>query len=84
MCQPLEGSLANKRLIVSESSFTFQDIVDVSNEDFPQLKEKIMVGKPGAGARRLQGISILDNSKTEELLNFKLISFKQSVGDTVT
>lgn len=43
-----------------------------------------MVGKLGAGAGRLQEISILDNSKTEELLNFKLISFKQSIDDTVT
>lgn len=43
-----------------------------------------MVGKPGTGARRLQEISILDNSKTEKLLNFKLISFKQSIDDTVT
>lgn len=77
------AELAGQRLIVAAARFSFQDIVDVLNEDFPQLKGKIAIGKPGAGKRRLKEISVLDNSKTKKLLGIDFMPFSKSIDDTV-
>ena len=47
-----------QRLIMYNCKFASQDIIDVLNEDFPQLKGKVPVGKPHTGALDLSLIHI--------------------------
>lgn len=73
-----------KRLMLCETRFSLQDILDVLNEDFPQLKGKIQEGKPHTGAQHAeQGVTI-DNSKTKNILGFKFRTFRESIDDTCT
>lgn len=76
--------LIGQRLILSEGRFTMQDFADIINEDFPKLKGKIAVGKPGSGQDLLKSIAKLDNSKTKRLLGFKFRSLQETVDDTVS
>ncbi|CAL9728541.1 NADPH-dependent methylglyoxal reductase Gre2p [Monosporozyma unispora] len=72
-----------QRLILHGGKFSSQDIADVLNEDFPQLKGKIPVGKPHTGVLGVgeKGVTV-DNSKTKQILGFKFISFRQTIHDT--
>ncbi|SCU83696.1 LADA_0C13014g1_1 [Lachancea dasiensis] len=75
-------NLAGQRLILSEGRFTLQDIADTINADFPELRGKIVVGKPGSSKEKLSSIAKLDNSKTKALLGFKFKTFREAVDDT--
>ncbi|SCU89865.1 LADA_0F00188g1_1 [Lachancea dasiensis] len=74
--------LIGQRLILSEDRFTLQDFADTINADFPELKGKIAVGKPGSSKERLSSVATLDNSKTKALLGFKFKTFRETVDDT--
>lgn len=68
------------RLLISECSFAAQDILDILNQHYKQLKGKLPVGKPGSKPAELWKI---DNSNTRRLLGFEFIQLKQSVVDSV-
>ncbi|QLL31156.1 hypothetical protein HG536_0B00140 [Torulaspora globosa] len=71
-----------KRLILSNGPFTYQDLEDIVNEDFPQLKGKILVGNPGSGKDIHKTMPTIDNSKTREILGYPFKSLKETVDDT--
>lgn len=72
-----------QRLGLCGGKFDAQDIVDILNEDFPQLKGKIPTGdNPGRGASVTNTSSTFDNSKSKKILGFKFITLHKSVHDT--
>lgn len=78
-----EKPIANERLILNADRFTGQDLLDVLNAEFPDLKGKIPVGEKGAGAGIIKTLSKIDNSKTKELLGFPLIDLSTTVSDSI-
>lgn len=79
-----KDELINKRLLVVNKMYTDQDILDILNEDFPVLKGKIPVGKPGTGnIAANNGAAQMNDDATRKLLKFEYISFKDTV-DSVT
>lgn len=78
-----KDNTVGKRLGLSDGKFDTQDIADILNKDFPQLKNKIAAGdKPGQGAHVTNANSTFDNSKTKELLGFKFIDLEKTIHDT--
>ncbi|KAJ8143556.1 hypothetical protein OY671_003314 [Metschnikowia pulcherrima] len=78
-----EKDSSNQRLLLNSGRVTGQDIADVLNDNFPSLKGKIPVGKPGSGEEIGAGMCKIDNSKTRDILGFPLIDLKTSVVDSV-
>ncbi|GEQ69535.1 hypothetical protein JCM33374_g3207 [Metschnikowia sp. JCM 33374] len=79
-----EKNIENERLILSDESFTTQDLLDILRENFASLKDKLPAGQPGSGKEASGKGSSIDNTKTRETLGFPLIDLKTSVVDTVT
>lgn len=73
---------AGKRLVLQEGKYAYQDIKDILNEDFPQLKGKISVGNPGSGRDTYQDFPTIDNSKTRKILGYPFKSLHESIHDT--
>lgn len=73
---------AGKRLVVTNGKFGNQDILDILNEDFPQLRGLIPLGKPGTGDQVIDRGSTTDNSATRKILGFEFRSLHESVHDT--
>ncbi|GEQ70298.1 hypothetical protein JCM33374_g3974 [Metschnikowia sp. JCM 33374] len=78
-----EEDLPNQRLLLNSGRVTGQDIADILNENFPSLKGKIPVGKPGYGVEIGAGMCKIDNEKTRKILGFPLLDLKTSVVDSV-
>lgn len=74
--------IQGKRLILTEHRFTFQMILNIIREKFPELRDSLAVGEP---ERSHEGLSdlIVDNSKTKKILGFKFISLEDDVYDSV-
>ncbi|CCE63849.1 hypothetical protein TPHA_0F03690 [Tetrapisispora phaffii CBS 4417] len=73
-----------QRLLCSQAAFGVQDIANVLNDNFPQLKGKIAKSNPKTNAVENIGICQIDNSKTKELLGFEFIDLKTCLIDTVS
>ncbi|CCE90912.1 SDR family oxidoreductase TDEL_0C00230 [Torulaspora delbrueckii] len=71
-----------QRLLTTNGRFVYQDLVDIINEDFPQLKGKVIVGKPGAGKQLYGTFPDVNNTRSKEILGFEFISLHKSVHDT--
>ncbi|QLL31835.1 hypothetical protein HG536_0B07030 [Torulaspora globosa] len=71
-----------KRLLLTNGQFAYQDLEDIVNEDFPQLKGKILVGNPGSGKEAYKTMDSIDNTKTREILGYPFRSLKETVDDT--
>ena len=72
-----------KRLMLVEGAFSLQQVADIINKEFPQLRESIATGKPGTGKELLNKNAKCDPSKTKEILGFKLRDLSETVHDTV-
>nr|AAF22287.1 ketoreductase [Zygosaccharomyces rouxii]BBA54764.1 NADP dependent short chain dehydrogenase [synthetic construct] len=70
-----------QRLIPAVAPYNQQTILDVLNENFPELKGKIDVGKPGSQNEFIKKYYKLDNSKTKKVLGFEFISQEQTIKD---
>lgn len=77
-------ALLMKRLLLANTKFSLQDIVDVINKNFPELNGKITKGIPGNGSSAVENIATLDNSESKRLLNFEFRPFEETVCDTVS
>lgn len=77
----LLSDLKDQRVLASTAGFTAQTIADILNENVPELKGKLPVGKPGSGNDLAIGAP-LDNSKAKKLIG-ELIPFKTCVLDSV-
>lgn len=73
---------ANQRLLLSESRFSSQLVLDLIHKNFPQLKDRIPTGTPGTYPDSSQ-VAQIDNSHTKSILGFPLIPLEKSVVDTV-
>ncbi|KAF5131610.1 hypothetical protein DV495_002116 [Geotrichum candidum] len=82
---PLEkpAEAAGRRLFVTPGYSSAQDILDVANENFPELKGKIPVGNPGTGQRNVDKYTKLENSKTNAFLGIKYITLEKSIVNTI-
>lgn len=79
-----EKPISNKRLLMNYSRVCGQDVLDVLNEDFPELKGKIPVGEKGAGKAINDSLCKIVNDETKEILGFPLTDLKTTVDDTVS
>lgn len=75
--------LKNQRLILNAGIFDAQHILDILNENFPQLKGKIPVGTPGSGDKVYSERATIDNTVTKDILGFPLIGLKETVVDSI-
>lgn len=73
---------AGQRLIASNGRFTYQDLMDIVNEDFPQLKGKVPAGEPGSGKKLYDSFPDIDNSKSKKIFDFQLNNLHNAVHDT--
>lgn len=81
---PLENpELDQKRLLLTPYTFSLQEIADIINENFPELRGKIATGNPGNGKEINKKLSTFDNSRTQKLLGIDFIDLKTSIIDTV-
>ncbi len=82
---PLEKSAeaAGRRLFTTPGYYSAQDILDIANKNFPELKGKIPVGKPGTGQRNVDKYTKFENSKTNAFLGIKYITLEKSIVDTI-
>lgn len=78
-----EKPISNKRLLLNAGRVCGQDVLDVLNEDFPELKGKIPVGEKGAGKAIAESLCKIVNDDTKKILGFQFIDLKTSVDDTV-
>lgn len=76
------NNAANQRLLLSESRFSSQLVLDLIHKNFPQFKSRIPLGTPGIYPDT-SGLSKTDNSKTRAIVGFPFISLEKSVVDTV-
>lgn len=60
-----------KRLFNSAARCDSQDVLDIINDKFPELRGKIPVGNPGAGKAISDSFRKVDYSETTRLLGFK-------------
>ncbi|QHS72711.1 carbonyl reductase (NADPH-dependent) SPAR_D07110 [Saccharomyces paradoxus] len=72
----------DKRLVVTNGKFGNQDILDILNKDFPQLRGVIPLGKPGTGDQVIDRGSTTDNSVTKKIVGFEFTSLHETVHDT--
>lgn len=77
-------ALTGKRLLLANTKFAMQDIVDTINKQFPALNGRIAVGVPGNGAEVVKHIATLDNSQSKKLLGFEFKGLEETVYDTVS
>ncbi|KAF5093307.1 hypothetical protein D0Z03_002475 [Geotrichum reessii] len=82
---PLEkpAETAGRRLFTTPGFYTNQDVLDIANDQFPELKGKIPVGKPGTGKRNIDKYARFENSKTNKILGIKYITLEKSIVDTI-
>jgi len=71
---------AGQRFLIG-SHFDYQTAVDGLHARFPQLKDRVPVGTPGAGAT--EAVYKVDGSKTERVLGIKYTPLATTIGDTV-
>lgn len=73
--------IVGQRLGLSNGPFSSQQVVDVLNSDFPQLKGKIAVG-PHPGQPDPNPGCKFDNTVSKKILGFPFISLEKAVHDT--
>ncbi|CCD25475.1 SDR family oxidoreductase NDAI_0F01560 [Naumovozyma dairenensis CBS 421] len=77
-------NLVGKRLLLAADTFSYQDVLNIANEDFKELNGKIPIGEPEkADALTKENKGLLDNHKTKELLGFEFIGLRQCVDDSI-
>ncbi|KAK6198196.1 protein induced by osmotic stress [Scheffersomyces amazonensis] len=70
-----------KRFVLADCFFDGQLILDFINNNFPELKGKLPVGKPGEYTA--YGPTTLNDSNARSILNIEYISLEKSVVDTI-
>lgn len=78
-----EKHIENQRLLLNAGRFANQDLVDIVNDRFPEIKGKIPEGEKGAGEAINAAMCKIDNEKTKEILGFPLIGLEQTVVDSI-
>lgn len=76
--------LEGERLFVTSGFSSTQVFLDSANKNFPELKGKIAVGKPGTGLDYVPHIFTFNKEKSDKLLNIKYRSIENTIVDTFT
>ncbi|ANZ74206.1 BA75_00008T0 [Komagataella pastoris] len=82
---PLTNSaLEQKRLLPIAGKFSGQRILNVINENFPELNGKVLLGKPN-DVLQIEGLKApeYNNKKTLALIEHEFMSVDRSIADTV-
>ncbi|KAG5358195.1 putative NADPH-dependent methylglyoxal reductase GRP2 [Yarrowia sp. B02] len=78
----LDHRLDGQRLLLCNGKFAAQDILDVINKDFPDIRGKIATGNAGAGKEICSHIFNYNNDKTrQELPQLEWIGLEKSIVD---
>ncbi|GAD95698.1 cinnamoyl-CoA reductase, putative [Paecilomyces variotii No. 5] len=72
---------AGERFLVAAGNWSYQTACDIIRAEFPELKDKVPVGTPGAGEK--EDVYRLDNSKIQSVLGLRFRSTKETLTDTV-
>ncbi|KAI5956933.1 GRE2 [Candida jiufengensis] len=70
-----------QRIILFNSSFTEQTILDFINKHYQNLN--LPKGSPGSDKLQLENLPKIDDSKSREILGFKFVDFETSISDSV-
>lgn len=70
-----------QRFLIAAGNWSYQTACDIIRAEFPELKDKVPVGTPGAGAK--EEVYRLDNSKARTVLGLKFRPVKETVTDCV-
>lgn len=77
--------LIEQRLLLCAGMFSSHLLLAMIREQFPQLKDKLPVGKPEIGEEWMKASQCtIDNSKTKKLLGYEFIDLKKDLQDTVS
>lgn len=76
-----QDNVSGERLLVIGGQSSAQVLLDVLHKNFPELKGKIPVGKPGTGLALVPHIFQYNNDKTNKLLNIKYTKFEDTATD---
>ncbi|KAH9832389.1 nad dependent epimerase [Teratosphaeria destructans] len=71
---------ANQRYFTTGGNFTYQEVVDIIHEHFPELKEKTPVGEAGEKGPKVFKV---DTSKAQKELGIKFRGLEEVIVDTV-
>lgn len=74
--------IQGKRLILTQSRFTNQLVLNIIREQFPALRGKLTEGNPETARDGLGDLTV-DNSLSRKLLGFKFYTIEESVHDTI-
>ncbi|CCH46695.1 hypothetical protein BN7_6292 [Wickerhamomyces ciferrii] len=74
----------SQRLLTALAPYNNQTLKDLIHKHFPQVSNKVDIGKPGSDQEVFKGYYTLDNSKTKEILGFEFIPQEQTIVDTVS
>lgn len=77
----IDSKLDNQRLLLCNGKFAAQDVLDIINKDFPDIRGKIATGNPGTGREVAARIFNYDNQKTRQELDLKWINLEKSIVD---
>ncbi|KAG5361505.1 putative NADPH-dependent methylglyoxal reductase GRP2 [Yarrowia sp. C11] len=78
----MDHGLDDRRLLLCNGKFAAQDILDIINKDFPEIRGKIATGNPGTGKQESNNIFNYNNDVTrQELPSLKWIGLEQSIVD---
>ncbi|EFX03772.1 NAD dependent epimerase [Grosmannia clavigera kw1407] len=75
-----DPAIVNQRFLIA-SKFSYQTAADVIRDSFPDLRDNVPVGTPGAG--RTEPTYIYDTSKAKAALGIKFTSIDDTVRDSV-
>nr|5ZED_A Chain A, Uncharacterized protein ADH [Vanderwaltozyma polyspora DSM 70294]5ZED_B Chain B, Uncharacterized protein ADH [Vanderwaltozyma polyspora DSM 70294] len=78
-----KDELINQRLLLCNGAFSQQDIVNVFNEDFPELKGQFPPEDKDTDLNKGVTGCKIDNEKTKKLLAFEFTPFHKTIHDTV-
>lgn len=70
---------ANQRFLVAGGQFGYQASADIIRKNVPELKNRVLEGKPGSGAE--EKTYIANGSKAERVLGLKYHSLETSITD---
>lgn len=68
-----------QRYLTTSGNFNFQQICDILREEFPELRDRVPIGNPGAPLPDVYGV---DNTKSKSELGIDFIPLRQMVIDT--
>jgi len=58
-------------LLVDAAAFDYQEMADMARGWYPELKDRIVLGKPGRYVYRDQGVYTVSNDESKKVLGIK-------------